>query len=120
MRRLRDSSALVEAWLDLLPAAAAGTVREVRRLLLEAEPDLVAGIGWGNLVFRLDGAPLLALVVHKAHVSLQVFNGAVLSGLPLQGSGRQLRHLKLRQDQPLDAELLRRVLRASVAARRAA
>lgn len=110
-------AALVEAWFDLLPETHRPMARELQGLVLAAEPGLTQGVKWGNLVFALGGGSLIAIVAHKSHLNLQLFNGAALAPQwrQLEGSGKGLRSLKCRLGQPLDAALVRALVQASVA-----
>ena len=67
---------------------------------------------------QLDGQSLISIVVHKSHAHLQFFNGAELAVqyTALEGTGKGMRHLKCRYRQPVDAELVRDLVVASVEA----
>ena len=118
MRSPLHSAALIEAWFDTLTPAQQGVARELQGLVLEAAPRLVQAIKWGNLLFLNERVHALAIVAHKDHCNLQVFNGGRLATrfAALEGSGKDMRHLKLRLGQPVDAALVRALARACVAA----
>ncbi|MDH5540127.1 MAG: DUF1801 domain-containing protein, partial [Rhizobacter sp.] len=73
-------------------------------------------IKWGNLVFMLNGVHAVAVVMHKEHANLQLFNGASLaeSFRALQGSGKGLRHVKFGYRQAPDLALVSEVVCACV------
>jgi hypothetical protein len=83
---------------------------------LAAEPGLTRAIKWGNLVFMHNGVHAVAVVAHRDHVNLQVFNGALLApDFPaLEGTSKNVRHLKFRGVQTPDLALVQAVVRASV------
>jgi hypothetical protein len=58
----------------------------------------------------------VAIVMHKDHANLQIFNGAALVDRypELEGSGKGVRHLRFRYRYPVDEELVREVVRACV------
>ncbi|HEY2976413.1 MAG TPA: DUF1801 domain-containing protein, partial [Burkholderiaceae bacterium] len=62
------------------------------------------------------GSNLLALMPHKSHLNLQVFNGAALAERfpQLEGTGKGLRHLKMRYGQEVDPDLIAALVNASV------
>ena len=107
MRGLQ-TPALIESWFDLLVPVQQPHSRALQRLVLQAAPVLTQCIKWGNLVFSAQGRHLLALVPHKTHVNLQLFNGASLAErfAALEGNGRGLRHLKCRYSEALDEPLV--------------
>lgn len=107
---------MVQAWLDTLRPDQQETALALNDATLAAEPALMRTIKWGNLMFMLQGVHALAVVVHKDHANLQVFNGALLApGFPaLEGTGKAVRHLKFRYAQAFDAALVTAVVRACV------
>jgi hypothetical protein len=58
------------------------------------------------------------LVPYSKHVNFQVFNGgSIAAKLPLlEGSGKGIRHIKFRYDEPIDAALVVKAVRLSLAA----
>lgn len=115
MRHLVRPAAIVAAYFDTLTPPQQASVRSVQQALMQAVPTLEQSVKWGNLTFTSQGRNALAIVVHKAHLTLQVFNGAALSErfAELEGVGRGVRNLKLRYGQPVDAELLGAITRAA-------
>lgn len=109
MRSPLLAPAVAEAWFDTLQPGQQPAVRSLRRAVLEAVPSLTPVVKWGNLVFMQRGRHALAIVVHRDHLHLQVFNGAALAARypMLEGGGRDVRHLKLSYAVPFDAELVR-------------
>lgn len=116
MRTIVRPAALIGAWFDTLRAEQRETAQALREAVLAAEPGLEQSVKWGNLVFSHAGAHALAIVIHKDHANLQVFNGAALrERFPmLEGTGKGLRHLRLRYRQPVDAGLVESLARACV------
>lgn len=116
MRSMLQSAALIEAWFDTLLPEQRELARAVRECLVEAEPGLAQSIKWGNLMFTHGGRHALAIVIHKDHANLQVFNGIALADrFPmLEGTGKGLRHLRLRYRQPIDAGLVEALAHACV------
>lgn len=119
MRSVLRSGALVDAWFDNLPSDAHRDIaRRLREVLLAAEPKLVPGLQWGNLMFAWERTHTVAIVAHRTHVNLQFFNGAQLSDRypQLEGTQRGTRLLKCALRQPVDEELVTELVKASVAA----
>jgi hypothetical protein len=118
MRHLVRPSALVAAFFDTLQPEQAEAVRAVQRAVLAAAPVLEQSVKWGNLTFMLRGRNLMAISLHRHHVHLQFFNGALLAPRfeQLEGVGRGMRQLRWRNGQPLDEGLIRDLVLASVGA----
>lgn len=116
MRSMLQSAALIDAWFDTLLPDQREVARSVRETLAAAEPTLAQSIKWGNLMFTHGGRHALAIVIHKDHANLQVFNGVALSDrFPmLEGTGKGMRHLRLRYRQPVDVDLVEALAHACV------
>jgi len=99
MRRPLQSPALINAFYDSLRPEQRDTAQAMQRAILAAAPHLRPEVKWGNLCFMNDGDNMMAIVLHKAHAHLQVFNGVLLVGeFPeLDGAGRGMRHIKVRE-----------------------
>ena len=120
MRRMVRPAALVANFYDLLLPEQRACVHALHEAIAAAVPDLECSIKWGNLTFGEHGRNLIAVVPHKSHANVQVFNGALLAGRfpQLEGVGKGMRHLKVRYSQPVDRALLEQVVVASVDAAR--
>jgi hypothetical protein len=118
MRSVVKSAALVETWFDMLPAQQRVAARELHAAVQEAAPQLTSSVLWGNLVLLYSGASAIAIAPHKSHINLQFFDGAALAGRfpQLEGVGPRVRHLRRAYDKPLDRELVRALVEASLAA----
>jgi hypothetical protein len=116
MRSALHSAALIDAWLDTLRSPHREIAEATRALIIDVEPTLEESIKWGNLVFSHRRQHVLALIVHKDHVNLQVFNGRSLAPqFPmLEGVGKGLRHVKLKPSQVQEEAALRSLVRASI------
>lgn len=116
MRTILRSAALIETWFDTLRPEQQELARELREAVTGAGAELAASVKWGNLMFTYEGTHAVAIVIHKDHANLQVFNGAMLiDRFPeLEGTGRGMRHLKFRLRQPVDRELVRQVVLACI------
>ena len=116
MRTILRSAALIETWFDTLRPDQRDLARLLRERVMAAAPELVTSVKWGNLMFTHEGTHAVAIVMHKDHGNLQVFNGAAMvDRFPeLEGTGRGMRHLRFRYRQPVDEELIRDVVQACV------
>lgn len=116
MRTILRPAALIETWFDTLRADQQELARALRQRISAAAPDLAVSVKWGNLMFTYDGSHAVAIVMHRDHANLQVFNGALLvDRFPeLEGTGKGMRHLRFRYRHPLDDDLVRQVVQACV------
>jgi hypothetical protein len=116
MRSILRPAALIETWFDTLRPEQKDMARRLRELVVAASPELASSVKWGNLMFTHEGTHAVAIVMHKDHANLQIFNGASLADRfpELEGSGKGVRHLRFRYRYPVDEELLREVVQACV------
>lgn len=118
MRRPLQSPALINAFYDSLVPQQRETAQAIQRAIQAAAPHLRPEVKWGNLCFMNDGDNIMAIVLHKAHAHLQVFNGVLLvAEFPeLDGAGKGMRHIKMRYRQPVNEQLVRELTLASLQA----
>ncbi len=114
MRRPLQSPALINAFYDSLRPEQRDTAQAMHKAIVAAAPHLRPEVKWGNLCFMNDGDNVMAIVLHKMHAHLQVFNGVqLLAEFPeLDGAGRGMRHIKVRYRQPVDEQLVRELTQA--------
>ncbi len=117
MRSAARPKALVAAWFDFLTPGQRPTCEALQAAIRNAAPDVMEAVKWGNLVFSVHDVVFAAIVPHKAHANLQIFNGSQLPpGLPLlDGVGRGPRTLRCRFTQPVDRVAVEMVISASAA-----
>lgn len=123
-------SETVEQFLAKLDSEIREIATALREKIKAELPDAVEQThgGWKVIGYSIDGrmkTTMCAILPHTKHVNLQFFHGADLErelpDAPLEGTGKQARHLKLRS--PEDAwspELTTLLLRAHQLAEAAA
>ncbi|MEM9010458.1 MAG: DUF1801 domain-containing protein [Pseudomonadota bacterium] len=104
------------------------TLEAVRALVADLHPDAVEAasarersVWWGHGAAKMKTGYAWCMP-HKAHVNFGFFQGATLDdsdGL-LEGTGKALRHVKLRGPQEVGRPALRTLLAAAIEERRAA
>jgi len=116
MRSILRPAALIETWFDTLRPDQRDLARVLRDLVQASAPELASSVKWGNLMFTHEGTHAVAIVMHKDHANLQIFNGAALAERfpDLEGSGKGVRHLRFRYRYPVDEDLVREVVQACV------
>ena len=118
MRTLLRSGALIESWFDMLTDEQRPIARALHAAVTAALPNLHATLRWGNLVYQHEGTNALAIVPHRSHVNLQLFKGAAVAPMypQLEGSGKGVRHLKVRSADAVDPDLVGRIGAAAIEA----
>lgn len=92
-----DKGTDVKSWLAELDPQKRAIAEAIRRAVREAVPAITEEIKWGRPVFALD-TNTAYLTAAKKHITFGYFNGAGLDDPDgqLEGSGKQMRSIKLR------------------------
>lgn len=102
----------LEDFLDKSPDAQKPLIRQLHNLITEALPSCQSSIKWGNLTYH-DNQNICALVTHKHHINLQLWNGANLEDPQniLEGTGKRMRHIKIRNWDKLNYKYVIKLLK---------
>lgn len=105
----------VQAWLDSRPGELGGIARHWFGRIRACGPDVVELLHDGAATACIGDAAFAYVNVFRAHVNLGFFRGAWLPDPKelLQGSGRLMRHVKLRPGEEPDQAALEALLRAA-------
>ncbi len=81
----------------------AAIARELRARLKARAPHFTEALAWGFPCYS-GNERVLSIVPRKAHVNLQLFNGNRLTHVSdrVEGTGKQLRHVKLHTLEDVD------------------
>ena len=105
-----------EEWLSDFGPTLRQIAQALRRVVLDADPELSESIKWGNPAYEKDGL-VCYLAATKAYVSLGFFRGGDLSdpdGI-LEGTGKKMRHVKIRNLDHINVKRLATLVRETVA-----
>jgi hypothetical protein len=117
-----DDALAFDRHLDSTAPAVADIARALRLTVLTGFPDAVEtfdpsdgllAIGTGRSMRDF----LFAIIPHKAHVNLQLADGVDLPNADdrIEGTGKRIRHVKVRSVEDAGSEWLRRVVAEEVA-----
>jgi hypothetical protein len=103
----------------------AETARALRRVLAGAFPEAVEQVDFGNKLLAVGKSMAMrdltfAIIPHSGRVNLQLADGVDLpdpAGL-VEGTGKRIRHVKVRSIEAAAAPALRAIVDAQVALRR--
>jgi hypothetical protein len=112
---VHDRSAEVEAYIRAQPKALRDILEAARKAVREAAPHATETVKW-NVPVYVGNGNILALAAFAEHVNVQFYRGAGLAdpeGL-LEGAGKHMRHLKLRNARELARPSVKALLRAAV------
>ncbi|MHC4778578.1 MAG: DUF1801 domain-containing protein [Planctomycetota bacterium] len=90
-------------------------VKKLRAIVRKAAPAAKESVKWAQPVFEMNG-PFCYIRAHSSHVNLGFFRGAEIkdtSGI-LEGTGEQMRHVKIRSLNDIDEAGISKLLKAAV------
>jgi len=98
--------------------------RALRATIRTAFPTAVEQVDFGNKLIAFGRSMkirglLFAIIAHKSHVNLQLADGALLpdpAGL-IEGTGKRIRHVKIRSVEAAASPDVRAIIAAQLAAR---
>lgn len=112
----RDATKIIDAHLQRTSANLRRVAQELRRLVRKTVPQSREAINpWGIPTFDFNG-PLCFMMIAKQHVTFGFPRGTSLAdpGGLLEGTGKNLRHVKLREPEQLhDGNVRRLILEAA-------
>jgi hypothetical protein len=88
---------------------------EVRRIIAKTLPEAEELVKWGNPTYLVRGENVAWILLYKDHVDLGFFQGAKMKSSMLEGSGKQMRHVKVRRPVDVDQKELSRLLKKAAA-----
>ena len=103
-------------WLEGVEPRLRPLASELRRMFLEAAPDLRESIKWGNPCFEKKMRVFYIGSQGDRYVTLGLWQGALLpnpEGL-IEGTGKRMRHMKIRSLEELDGPAIGEIIRGAV------
>jgi len=88
---------------------------ELRSITLSLSASLKEDIKWNVPTYSIN-SNICSIMAHKNHVNLQIFRGAQIKAADmLEGTGKDMRHIKYASKQDIDREKLERILSQAIA-----
>jgi hypothetical protein len=98
--------------------------RALRATIRRELPDGIEQVDFGNKLIAIGRSMkmrglLFAIIAHKAHVNLQLADGADLPNVDglIEGTGKRIRHVKIRSVADASSPPVLAIIRAQLAAR---
>lgn len=106
----------VDSWISERDPSIRRICQALRDLILATEPRLKESIKWGYPIYEKTGR-VVYLSATDRYVALGFFNGVALSNSEgvIEGTGKRLRHLKVRAFEDIDEGALVPWIREAVA-----
>ncbi len=110
---VRDDA--VDAWFAARPADLSAIARQWFEAMRSCGPDVRELVHDGCPVACVDAAPFGYVNIFSSHLSVGFFQGAALDDprRVLEGTGKRMRHVKIRPATAVDAEALLALIRAA-------
>ena len=86
-------------------------VEEVRAIVRKSLPEAVESLKWGQPVYAFKGTNVICIMIYDDHINYGLFMGARLRSKRLEGTGKGLRHIKIRTKDDVDEREFARLAR---------
>jgi len=93
---MKKASNDVDAWVKALDPRMRELAQRLRAIIKKAPPNAVKTVKWGAPTYVVKGKNTVAIHDYKDHLNLEFFMGAKLKSKLLEGTGKGLRHIKIR------------------------
>lgn len=107
----KASSKDVDSILKQLKPDQKKTAEKFRSIVKKTLPDAVETVKWGNITYVYNGQNLSWFLFYKDHADFGFFKGARLKSQLLEGTGKGLRHIKVRSLEDIDDAEFSRLLK---------
>ena len=108
----------IDAYIDNANDWRGSLIREIRKLIHEAVPEITEEWKWNSPVFSYKGKMICSSSAFKNHVGLNFFNGAFLEDpigfFPKDSQAKQMRTVKFTKEDSLDREALKSMLKRAI------
>jgi hypothetical protein len=92
-----------------------GLAESLRKVIKRSLPEAVEQVKWGSPVYSVNGKNVACIMCYSDHVNLGFYLGAKLVSSRLEGTGKGLRHVKIRDKSDIDEKEFDRLLRRAAA-----
>lgn len=117
MKTRKDAGCKADSFFDSLPEALAPLARALRNLVLETIPEASESIKWGMPVYETSKL-VCALRPSNTYIALQFYESGTSLADPdglLEGTGKKMRHMKIRKQADIKRRLLKSWIRQAAA-----
>lgn len=118
---MSEDALAFDRYLDATAPAIAAIARTLRRTVLDGFPDAVEWFDPGDGLLALGSRRAMrdlyfAIIPHKSWVNLQLADGAELPNPDgrIEGTGKRIRHVKVRSVEEADAAWVRAAIEAQL------
>lgn len=85
--------------------------KKLRAIVKKTLPDAVETVKWGNITYLMNDKNLAWLLFYRDHADFGFFMGAKLKSKLLEGTGKGLRHIKVRTEADINKSEFARLLK---------
>ncbi|MBI2452299.1 DUF1801 domain-containing protein [Candidatus Pacearchaeota archaeon] len=89
-------------------------MQKVLGLIKKNFPEAAETVKWGNITYLLNGKNFVWVLFYKNHIDFGFFIGAKLKSRLLEGTGINLRHIKIGNKEDIDEKEFERLLKEAV------
>ena len=107
----------IQSYFDQLPEPAKSVALRIHTCILSVKKGLKVEIKWSRPVYMVNGQNFAYIVANKKHLNFGFYNSDQIRSYreKLEGTGKNLRHIKIPYDQKIDTEMIQVLTREASA-----
>ena len=115
MKATKIKGSKIQEIIDKLDNNKKEIVNILRSLIKKTIPNVAETVKWRNLAYLLKNKNLAWILIYKDHIDLGFFMGSKLKSELLEGTGKNLRHIKIRTKKDIvEKEFINLIKEASI------
>lgn len=108
-----DKDDSVHTYIDKMNPELQSLAKRLMSIIRKAIPKAQGRI-WMNVPnYTMDGVGIVSIADYSHHINLYFFSGAKLQSNLLQGTGKELRHIKITSQEDINEKEITRLLKLS-------
>lgn len=111
MADMRPRGKSVEEIISKLDPEKKKLANRLRQIVKKTLPDAIETVKWRNITYLHKEQDLAWIIVYGDHLDFGFFKGAMLKSDRLEGTGKGLRHIKVRNEEDIDEPEFSRLLK---------
>ena len=100
----------IKDYLDNLSSGHKEVIEVLRKLIKESVPEAEEKILWSTPWYYLFNKPFVYLADNKDHINFGFAYGSHLKSDLLEGIGKNMRHIKIRNEEVIDSKKFKKLL----------
>lgn len=104
----------VDKYINELSPELGKLTQSLRELIKRTLPQASEKLKWGNPSYLLDKQIICSICVYKNHINLEFWKGSTFNSPFLEGTGKNLRHIKIFDQKDIEDKKLAHLIKSAI------